>query len=464
MSIFNRFKPKIIVTGPEKSVKNTVYVPVAGAGECCRKYAGFTEGIMSDDQNQDEGNKRGRPRNLDVNQALCDKMELDTLLSQLPAGWLVQVHREEPEWCKGYLGKIYCDSDNLNLDSIKSRFGGRILNLRFVDPQNKFRGSKRVIFPEPPRKDSVVIRESDINFGQSHTTESKSGNGPIGQGGFIPPGMPPHLAQQLAAYYAGYPVAPAPPPQPQQSPLDIMQAQQVMNLMNSQMTAQQELMRANMAHMKEMEQIRRESEEERERHRRAMFKDREPMGELQSAISLIRELNGIKSELGSADTTATIIGHAAPIVESAVGEFIELFKLRTQAEIARAQQPRSMSPPLPQRQVAPMLAPKSEPKSGNGHDDPVKLAKDLKRFYEALPSDQQTAVMQAFLEPSDQILDSFSEQPQNTGMGGLEVLSPEDKEILENEDIDIDDQDPEIPDGEHAESTQDDDSSHRSSD
>src|SRR4030065_2623401 len=118
-----------------------------------------------------------------------------------------------------------------------------------------------------------------------------------------------------------------------------------MNLMNSQMVAQQELARANMAHMKEMEQIRRDAEDERERRRRRQDNDKEPLGELDTAIKLIRELNGIKSELGSTDTTSAIIQNNAPILQDAVTELIDLYKMKAQPE--NAQQHAKRAQPTP---------------------------------------------------------------------------------------------------------------------
>lgn len=401
-----------------------------------------------------EKDPRGRPKKIDVSQDLCEQQELETILSQLPSGYIVHVHREEPEWCKGYLGRIYCDNENLNLDLIKSRFGGRVLSLRFMNAQNKFKGSKRVIFPEAPKKEGRVITETEIQTGQIESRDSPHHQ--IGQGGYIPPGMPPHLAQQLAAYYAGVPI-PAPAATPQQNPLDVMQSQQIMSMMNAQMTAQQELMRSNMAHYKEMEEIRRESERERERHRKALYEGHEPMTELNKAITLIRELNGIKTELGTADTTSTIIGHAAPIVENAVAEFIELFKLRTQAEIAKARM--NIPPELPPRRSEPVvIRTKQNTSAGdtNGHEDPVELARKLKKYYDSLPPGTQNEIMSALLSPSDEILDSEAEESQNDDIGVEYVLTDEDRQLLENENRDEQDTGEEISSGEHSGSAQDD--------
>jgi hypothetical protein len=422
---------------------------------------------MAVEDEKTEENKRGRPPKLDLTQEICEKQELDTILGQLPSGYLILVHREEPQWCKGYLGKLYCDNENLDLDSIRDNFGGKVLSLRFVNAQGKMRGTKRVTFPDPPRRDGRVILEDEYSR-RPEAADAKS-NSP-GSGGFIPPGMPPHLAAQLAAFYAGFPLPPPTPAAPPTNPLDVMQAQQIMNLMNSQMVAQQELARANMAHMKEMEQIRRDAEDERERRRRRQDTDKEPLGELDTAIKLIRELNGIKSELGSTDTTSAIIQNTAPIIQDAVTELIDLYKMKAQAEIA--QHTRREAPPLPARSLpavvsAPRSAPITTPKPGNGKTDPVELAKQLRQFYDGLSPNEQTEVMQAFLGQSEdpaeydqpeQILDPVIPEIHNES--GSQVLSDEDRALL-NEDIDLADQDQEVQGGEYSGATEDHDTTDR---
>jgi hypothetical protein len=219
-----------------------------------------------------------------------------------------------------------------------------------------------------------------------------------------------------------------------------------------------------MAHMKEMEQIRRDAEDERERRRRRQDTDKEPLGELDTAIKLIRELNGIKSELGSTDTTSAIIQNTAPIIQDAVTELIDLYKMKAQAEIA--QHTRREAPPLPARSLpavvsAPRSAPITTPKPGNGKTDPVELAKQLRQFYDGLSPNEQTEVMQAFLGQSEdpaeydqpeQILDPVIPEIHNES--GSQVLSEEDRALL-NEDIDLADQDQEVQGGEYSGATED---------
>ena len=312
------------------------------------------------------------------------------------------------------------------------------------------------------------------DYGVRRPDDDPKSNVP-GKGGFIPPGMPPQLAAQLAAFYAGFPMPAPAPPAPATNPLDVMQAQQIMNLMNSQMVAQQELARANMAHMKEMEQIRRDAEDERERRRRRQDNDKEPLGELDTAIKLIRELNGIKSELGSTDTTSAIIQNTAPIIQDAVTELIDLYKMKAQAEIA--QHTRREAPPLPSRSLPVVVsAPRSAPiavvpKPGNGKTDPIELAKQLRQFYDGLSPNEQTEVMQAFLGQSEdsaeydqpeQILDPVIPEIHNES--GSQVLSDADRAILANEDIDLADQDQEVQGGEYSGATEDYDSPDRPGD
>jgi len=416
--------------------------------------------------NDQEKRGPGRPKNIDFNQDHIEKEDLENIFSTVPAGYAIQVHRDEPEWCKGYCGKIFVSSDEpINLDMLKNKYGGTVLTLRFVNAQSKFKGSKRIIFPDPPKRDGRVIREGDL-LGNG---ESKPDNPHPGSGGFIPPGMPPQLAAQLAAFYAGYPIQQQ---QDRRDPLEAMQATQIMNMMNAQMQSQQELMKQNMNHMREMERIRRDSEEERDRRRRQYDKDRpEPMGGLQNTISIIRELNGIKGELGATDTTAEIISHSAPIVQDAIAELIDLQKMKIQAEMARSARG---APPLPPRNTQPTVhhttpvrQTVSPPeKEGNGKTDPVELATQLRAAYDGLTSEQQTAVMSAFLngdeslEQTEQNLDHIDPEIQNIEENTDQLLSDEDKELLDEQNGDSD----QIQDGEHSGTAEENDPAYRSSD
>jgi hypothetical protein len=432
---------------------------------------------------QTEKKSPGRPPKVEFNQDHIEKQDIENIFATVPAGYAIQIHREEPEWCKGYLGKVFCSSEEpINLDMLKAKYGGTVLSLRFVNPQNKFKGSKRVIFPDPPKnKEGRVITEDDP-FGYNNGKQSQQPQQQHG-GGYIPPGCPPQLAAQLAAYYAGFPIQAFQAQQepPKQNPLEAMQATQIMNMMNAQMQAQQELMKNNMAHMREMEKIRRDAEDERQRRQQQYERNRpEPMGELSSTIAIIRELNGIKSELGATDTTAEIISHGAPIIQDAISELVELQKMKVQAEIAtKMGRNHSAAPPLP-----PRTAPKTDnsisvlghsvsnpEKNGNGKTDPVELARQLRMAYDGLTTEQQTAVMSAFLNTSDadyeteQNLDHFDSESQNiienSDQSSEGLLSDEDRELLEH---DQSNHSEEIQDGQHSGPTETDDQSDRSSD
>jgi hypothetical protein len=425
---------------------------------------------------EEEKKKPGRPPNTNFNQDYVEKQDIENIFATVPAGYAIQVHREEPDWCKGYLGKIFCSAEEpINLDMLKNKYGGSVLNLRFVNAQQKFKGSKRVIFPDPPKRDGRVIREGDL------LGTERQDNNPSGPShGYIPPGCPPQLAAQLAAFYAGFPLQAfqQQPTEPKQNALEAMQATQIMNMMNAQMQSQQELMKNNMAHMREMEKIRRDAEDERQRRQQQYERNRpEPMGELSSTIAIIRELNGIKSELGASDTTAEIISHGAPIIQDAIADLVELQKMKIQAEISsKIGANRSVAPPL-----QPRTAPKTDhsisvvghsvstpEKNGNGKTDPVELARQLRSAYDGLTPQQQTAVMSAFLnetDTEDETLDHFDSESQNiveiSDHSSDGLLSDEDKEILEH---DQSHQSEKVSDGQYPGPTETDDQSDRSSD
>lgn len=84
--------------------------------------------------------------------------ELDILLGELRCSFKIVVKREEPDWCAGTLGTFEFDAgDTISTDWIAKRFGGEKFQIKILDSNNKHLTSRRVRFPEPPRRDGVEL-------------------------------------------------------------------------------------------------------------------------------------------------------------------------------------------------------------------------------------------------------------------------------------------------------------------
>jgi len=79
--------------------------------------------------------------------------ELEVLFSEMSEGYKVQVTRKEPFWCDGHLGTFEWSRDEpISMDWLRKNFGGRKLQVKIIAPNNQYRGSRTVKFPDPPRE------------------------------------------------------------------------------------------------------------------------------------------------------------------------------------------------------------------------------------------------------------------------------------------------------------------------
>jgi len=411
---------------------------------------------------EEQPNKGGRPRKEDFTEKLFEEKDIDTIFSNVPRGYSVIVNREEPEWAAGYLGRHFIDSQTpLNLDTIKQKYGGKVLRIQIQDERGKIKGTKRVTFPNRPLKDGEEMYEDDFS-----------------------PTRPQNNQMQNVGSH--------------QSSMEMMSSKMIMEMMTSQMETMREMERTRREeeetrrrrqaeddrrrqeeederrrrHLDE-ERRRREEDEERrrlhaeeERRRREEYEERkrreaeedrrrakrekDPLSEMQQTLALFRELNGFKSEFGQSDTVSELVAHAAPIVENSLGQLMSMQKLKLQTELAKFNA--NKAPALPKRQVAQVPA---LPES----NDSEKLGLQMGELFKNLSQEEQQKALNAFMSTSgldgnDSDANFSFDDSENMGDDETDsLLDDEDRAILANaENVKDDgcDQSSEIPDSEYT--------------
>lgn len=407
------------------------------------------------DPNQQK-NKGGRPRKDEMSKTRIEENEIETIFSEIPTGYSVQVHRVEPHWCKGYQGKIYIDGNTpLDLEYIKERYGGRKIALKIVDESAKFKGQKTIEIDAPPKRDYQIIEPGDPHLAPANNPNNP--NNPNNQnqfngfGGFgappnMPAWMPPQMRNKILAQWFGMEEKSEPK---NAGTAELMQQKILMDMHNSMQTASIENARS-------LAELRRENAPG----------DKNPAGDVQQYIALLREFKSVSAEFGGGEnSTATeIIAHTAPIIETSIAELLSLQKMKMQVEIAKttgAQQ--ATAPALPARpapapvpingQGAGQGAAPAVNNSGNGKGDPIDLARQMRAIYDGLSEIDQRGVMAAFLgnEAETEINEKSLDDPNPLDPqleDPINLLDEEDRAILEGETVA--DSDQEIQNGEHT--------------
>lgn len=401
-------------------------------------------------------NVGGRPRKDKFDEKSIEQTDIETLFSEIPQGYRVRVYRRSPDWCAGMAGELFASSiGSINLDEIQKKYGGTVLQLQIADDHGKIRGSKTLQIADVPRANGQPIDPNFATSGRLNSIEEIPPNRNQGGQGYgynggqgqpwqqIPPGLPPALASQVAAFYAGG----WQPPTPKDDSADLMAKKMVLDMMNAQSQVQMDMMRANMENQREMARFRREMEDS--------TKPKEPLSDVQKTITLLRELNGMKSEFGGDhNPTSEIIQNTAPILETAVTELINLQKLKVQSEIARFQHEQKNAPPLTARtphlstrqspgpELAGAPVPKAIAPGGEIAADPVSIARQMGALYRSLSPEQQGAVLNAFINGDEE---ENEEEETETGS----ILFADESELLHNnEEPILDEEDRRVLNGE----------------
>lgn len=323
-----------------------------------------------------------------------DRRGLEQILSELDTNATVKVHRTDPEWASGYCGQFYiAQGKNLTTEEIKNRFGGRVLQLTIHGPNGKYVKRQTIVIDDIPRREGQPVQRD----GTLMDTSGKKGDHrthPLEQ--IFGLGLPPHLTRQISNYYLGADYQ-SDEKQHSNGFSDMFGAVQMqkmmMDMMNQSNTAQMQMMQSQFEMQKSIMNARRDFEES--------AKPKDPLGDVNNIIRVVRELNGIKSELGGAPEglTGQILENTMPMVETLLTEYMSYMKLKAQAELQRPVQNNVLPPPaLPQRQVDNVSKQIAEKHGSESKPNPGELARHMAQMYVGLSPVEKQAVNLEFLK------------------------------------------------------------------
>lgn len=424
---------------------------------------------MAEDPKSIKKEGRGRPKINKWTSEILSEMEIDEIFTEIPKDFMIKVHRQEPEWCSGYLGTIHFDPERpFNIDKLKEQFGGGLFTLRIVDESHKYRGQKTIRIADVPKEN---YQELDADFltmgGAQRRAASRGGNKDANPfpmlGGMNMPGVPVEMQRKLMRWYLLGDEGDK-KTEKANTAAEIMQQKLMMEMMQAQSQHQMAMQRHQLEYERELEKMRKSRDPQ------------EPLGDVQQTIALLRELNGMKTEFGGSEHVATeIIGQTAPILETALTELLALQKLKVQNEIAKAKAAQPAAPPLPPRQPPPRsMPPRPSPPppqqkqteqhtTGGGHTvspppitqplngsgrNPLDIAREMGAIYRNMGDEEQQALLLAFIGDSQQTdendisVDEEQEERNNisdtvmsdSNSVASDLLDPEDQAVLESAD------------------------------
>jgi hypothetical protein len=424
--------------------------------------------IVEDPKNIKNG--QGRPKKNKWTSEILSEMEIDEIFIEIPKDFMIKVHRKEPEWCSGYLGTIHFDPERpFNIDKLKEKFGGGLFTLQIVDESHKYRGQKTIRIADVPKEN---YQELDADFltmgGAQRRAASRGGNKDanpfpmLGGMGMNMPGVPVEVQRKLMRWYLLGDEGDK-KTEKANTAAEIMQQKLMMEMMQAQSQHQMAMQRHQLEYERELEKMRKSRD------------PKEPLGDVQQTIALLRELNGMKTEFGGSEHVATeIIGQTAPILETALTELLALQKLKVQNEIAKAKGAQQAARPLPPRQPPPRAMPPrpsppppkqteqhttrgghpvspppiTQPLNGSGRN-PLDIAREMGAIYRNMGDEEQQALLLAFIGDSQQTdvendisVDEEQEERNNnsdtvmsdSNSDASDLLDPEDQAVLESAD------------------------------
>jgi hypothetical protein len=398
-----------------------------------------------------------------------EREDLENIFSDLTTTYTVKVYREEPEWCSGYMGQFHIGvGRSLSIEEIKHRYGGRVFELRVYTPlKGGIATRKTIVIDDVPRREGFEINRDGTTIKPNAVEPvtdkaAREDEDPFDE--ILQLALPAKMKRKLMLLQLGMN---EPTPEPRQAPVDTLQSQMqiqqmMMEMMNQSRQSQMQMAQQQFEMHKNMMQTRQELE--------ASAKPKDPMGDVNNVISLVREINGIKAELGGSDhqsLASQVLEQTVPLVESALTEFLSYKKLQAQNDLKRSQNIANNAPQLPQRGAPVQSLPRIAPPPTVS--DPIKMAEQMAEMYASLDPDSQRAVMMAFVGKVEQKeafqADSHENIVSNTGNDILEsvndsVLDDEDRAILNGYNANETDN---IQDREHAGTIEDDDPPDRES-
>jgi hypothetical protein len=372
----------------------------------------------------------GRPR---LNEKKNDEEnDAELIFKNIPHAYTVKVYRLEPEWCDGYAGQYNVGANReLSLEELKNRFGGSKFDLVVYNPGvGGILKRCQVHIDDFPRREGKILNRDGTTQDTPASTPIQSQANPIEK--LMSLGLPPHLQKQATSFLLGTPEQ-VPEQIPQSNATaDLMMQKMIMDMMNQSSRAQMEMMQQQMEMRQSMLRFQRDMEES--------AKPKNPLGDMDNMIKVIRELNGFKNELGGNENrpiAAQLIESVVPLVEGGFSEFLNYKKIQAQTDLARTMKTQNDRPGLPPRQT-------TEPRLSSAVPDPVEMAQEMGRAYKSMPLEKQNELMQVFLTAVESETDNNIEEnnPKNTSNQYVapnpesdtisldDVLSDEDRAIL----------------------------------
>lgn len=333
----------------------------------------------------DEINKRrpGRPKKDDRTEE--ENNDLDMLFSDINQSYTVKVYRHDPEWCAGYVGSFHMGAGKcVSIEEIKNRFGGRRLELVTYDPtRGSIARKKTILIDDMPKREGEILKR-DGTTEQASVQNSSTEPHPLEVISRL--NLPPHIARQAMAYHLGTPEQPTDTKKPDTGS-DMFQQQMMMDMMSQARQSQMTMMQQQFEMQKTMMGAMREMEDSK--------KPRDALGEVNNTISLMREINGIKTELGVGGNTSLasqVLETTVPLVEHALTEYLGYKRIQAQAQAQKNTQVQDLKPELPSRNATRQIPVGVEPTLSA-----VQQATEMAKMYKTLPPKEQTAVMNAFI-------------------------------------------------------------------
>lgn len=346
----------------------------------------------------------GRPRKDDP---ADDHDDLEGIFKSIPHNYTVKVYRLEPEFCDGYVGQFNMGANReLSLEEIKNRFGGSKFDLVVYHPgKGGILKRRQIQIDDFPRREGKIINRDGTTQDNATTAAAH----PMEK--IMSLGLPPHLQRQVAAFYLGTPEPTTTPETPPHNAAtaDLMMQKMIMDMMNQSSRAQMEMMQQQMEMRQSMLRFQRDMEES--------AKPKNPLGDMDNMIKVIRELNGFKNELGGNENqslAAQLLETTVPLFESGLTEFFNYKKIQAQADLAKNSRIRAERPELPARTIEQTKPIAALPTVSTFPDDPVTVARQMGRMYRDLPEHKQSAIMEAFLASMNDDNEQNAENVENT--------------------------------------------------
>jgi hypothetical protein len=414
-------------------------------------------------------------RKVKTNEERQADAELEDLFKDIDGTLIVKVDRLEPEYAEGYCGKFNVTAGKpLTLEMIKTRFGGRTFKVVARDSGGKYKQQKVISISGLPRDEGRVInRDGSL---QPEGVSEQSGNSPTAaKTGFgnidkletiAGLSVSPKAKRMLLAEILGVSIDDKKNESQSQSVIDMMNIQAMMKFQQDMDESKQRQREADLRYERSFQEMRREEMAWRREIGEGQ-KPKDTFGGLQDMIKVFREMNGFKEELGAAGNEGiaqTLISSTIPMMENMMAEFMKLQQMKLQLSLqAPGQTPTNAGPPpeLPARVSTPRANTSLRVVDDSVLDDDQELEQFARRFgtvFKKMDPEKRQRMMNAFLQGEQNIdRNPDNDTIETDDIDDIELLSDEDRELLDHDVEDQQDENDHVSDSKHARSTDDND-------